>query len=103
MYALGLFGSPLSSALIDNDARKRSDIPFDQAVSELSGSYNGMANFVMFLGPALGSLILGIILSGDMASNPTILTLTMVSIGGIYLISLIFNFTMNRKEFLRKL
>jgi len=90
MYGLGLFNPPLASVLIYEAADKIETSEFDEAVSNISGAYFGLSSFIMAAGQSLASFIIGLVLTGHNAENSTIITLTLVSMGIFYLISLIF-------------
>jgi Na+/melibiose symporter-like transporter len=91
LFSLGIFGPALSSSIIDEAAKKNTHLPYSNAVSQISGSYIGMMSFVFYIGPAIGSFLLGGILSGERATNPTIITILMVSISIFIFLSLYFN------------
>ncbi len=90
IYGFGLFASPLAGAIIyeaaGNDTKEK-DI--DEAISEISGAYFGLQSFLLSVAGAIGSLIIGLILTGPNEENPVVITLTFASIGIFYLISLL--------------
>jgi Na+/melibiose symporter-like transporter len=90
LYALNLFTNPLVSALIYESAMKKNEGQIDKGVSNISGSYFGLASFTMSIAQAIATLIVGIILTGPNKENSTIITITFSFIGLFYLISLIF-------------
>lgn len=91
IYGFGLFASPLASAIIyevaGNDTEENN---IDEAISDISGAYFGLQSFLLSVAGAIGSLIIGFILTGPNEENPVVITLTFGSIGIFYLISLLF-------------
>ncbi|MFX1501067.1 MAG: MFS transporter [Promethearchaeota archaeon] len=90
MYGLGLFNPPIASVLVYEAADREVESDFDEAVSKISGGYFGLSLFIMAMGQALSSILRGIVLMGNNAKNPIIITFTMSSMGIFYLISLFF-------------
>jgi len=90
MYGTGLFVGPVSSALIDEAARKDLKTTQDLAVSEIAGAYSGFNIFMLTIGQAIASIIIGIVLEGDNGENPVIITLIMASAGIAYLCAFLF-------------
>jgi Na+/melibiose symporter-like transporter len=90
IYGFGLFASPMAGAIIyevaGNDTEER-DI--NEVISEISGSYFGLQSFLLSVAGAIGSLLIGIILTGPNEENPVVITLTFASIGIFYLIGLL--------------
>ena len=85
MYAVGLFQGPVSSALIDEAASKKLNTTHDFAVSEISGAYSGLNLFMISIGQAVASILIGVLLEGENAERPIIITLIMASAGIAYL------------------
>jgi Na+/melibiose symporter-like transporter len=90
MYGLGLFDPPLTSALVYEAAEKDKAPSFNEAVSNISGTYFGLDNFIMSIGQSTAAFITGMILTGKNSENPIIITLTVSSMGIFYLFSLFF-------------
>jgi len=90
IYGIGLFSSPLTSALVYEMAAKDELMDINETVSSLTGSYYGLVSFLISTGPALSSFLLGLILTGANQKNPIIITLCLSSMGIFYLISLLF-------------
>ncbi|MHA1148240.1 MAG: MFS transporter [Promethearchaeota archaeon] len=90
MYAIGLFQGPIISALIDEAALKLKEKPKDQAVSEIAGSYSGLNMFMLTIGQAFASMIIGLMLIGENSENPVIITLIMASAGLSYLLAFLY-------------
>jgi hypothetical protein len=96
MYATMLFSSPLMNEMIDRAAEmhliNNSHEIFnkDEAVTLLSGAYNGLMMFVAYLLGALISAIFGIIFQGENSRNPVILTIGMMSMGLFQIVALVF-------------
>ncbi|MFX1571845.1 MAG: MFS transporter [Promethearchaeota archaeon] len=90
MYGFGLFNPPLASALVYEAAENNKEFSLEEAVSNISGAYFGLNSFVMSIGSALSSLLIGFILTGSNSENSIILTLTFSSMGIFYLLSLFF-------------
>lgn len=89
IYSFRLFATPLAAILIYEAADKVKNTSKDKAVSELSGSYLGIMSFMMSLGQASATIMVGIILMGPNSENPTIITLCLCSMGIFYLISMV--------------
>lgn len=90
IYGFGLFTSPLAGAIIYEVARNDTDENnIDEAISEISGAYFGLQSFLLSVAGAIGSLLIGIILTGPNEENPVVITLTFASIGIFYLIGLL--------------
>ena len=90
MYAFNLFSGPLYSALVYEAAAKMENIEMDEGVSSLSGAYIGLSTFMASVGPAVASILIGIILMGSNQRNSVILTICLFSTGIFYLIALIY-------------
>lgn len=90
MYAFGLFNGPVFSALVYEAAAKNETENLDEAVSAISGAYVGLATFTGSLGPAVASIIIGIILMGSNQESSAILTICLASTGIFYLIALLY-------------
>jgi len=87
MYAVGLFGGPISGALIDEAADKLNYTNKLEAVSEISGAYAGFSSFMVTVSPAIASIIVGFILTGNNESNPYIITLCLSSTAFFYFLA----------------
>ena len=98
IYAIGLFATPLGSALIDEAAVKKEGFTKDEAVAEISGAYSGLNLFMISMGQAIAPLIVGAILVGSNSENPAILTLCLASSGIFYLASLLFLVSIKLKK-----
>lgn len=90
MYGLGLFDPPLVSVLVYEAADRKKDKELNKAVSNISGAYFGLSSFIVATGQSLASFIIGLVLTGHNAENPTIITITLVLMGVFYLISYYF-------------
>ncbi len=90
MYAFGLFNGPVFSALVYEAAAKTDNENLDEAVSGISGAYVGLATFTGSLGPAVASILIGIILMGSNQESPIILTVCLAATGIFYFIALIY-------------
>jgi len=84
-----LFATPLAGLLVYEAAEKVENNNKDKAVSELSGAYFGLQTFMMSVGQASATLMVGIILMGPNSENPIIITLCLCSMGIFFLISLL--------------
>ena len=62
----------------------------DKIVSEIPGNYSGLNTFITTFGTAVGSILVGIILTGGNAANQVILTITLASSGFFYLIAFLY-------------
>ena len=89
IYGLNLFNAPLASAIIYETAAKKNNENIDKTVSTISGSYFGLHSFMMAVGQACATILVGIILSGPNEKNPVIITITMSSMGLFYIISVL--------------
>ncbi|MFX1340796.1 MAG: MFS transporter [Promethearchaeota archaeon] len=89
VYAFNLFSAPLASAIIYESAGKNGAVDLDKGVSEISGAYFGLNNFIFSIAGGIASIMIGLILSGPNQSNSIIITLSLASMGIFYLISLI--------------
>ncbi|MBD3337945.1 MAG: hypothetical protein GF353_02475 [Candidatus Lokiarchaeota archaeon] len=96
MYAVGLFQNPLSSALIDEAAVNSGGNISN--VSKISGGYSGLNVFMLTIGQAVASIVVGIILIGNNSENSTIITLIMASGGLAYFIAFLFIMRINLSE-----
>ncbi len=90
MYAFNLFGGPLFSALVYEAADKTENDNLDEAVSELSGAYVGLMTFMGSVGPAIATILIGLILMEQNEENPIIITICLASTGIFYLIALLY-------------
>jgi len=90
MYSFPLFSIPITAALVHEAAENSNEENVDIALSKISGAYYGLSSFIRSMGPALASLIVGIILSGLNKENPMILILLWCSTPFLYLFTLIF-------------
>ncbi len=90
IYGFGLFIGPITAALIYEAAAKNGDEITDNAVSEISGAYNGLQSFLLFISRAIASILIGFILFAPNEENPIIITIAMSSMGIFFLIGLIF-------------
>ncbi len=90
MYAFGLFNGPVFSALVYEAAAKNDPEDLDEAVSAISGGYVGLATFIGTLGPAVASILIGIILMGSNQKSSAILTICLASTGIFYFIALLY-------------
>jgi len=90
MYAFGLFNGPVFSALVYEAAEETETKGLDEAVSAISGAYVGLTTFIGTLGPAIASILIGIILMGPNQKSSSILTICLASTGIFYLIALLF-------------
>ncbi|MFW9896722.1 MAG: MFS transporter, partial [Candidatus Thorarchaeota archaeon] len=89
MYSFPLFSIPLTAAMIHDAAEKSDEPDIDIAISKISGSYYGLAQFVRSLGPAAASLLIGYVLAGQNKNNPYLIIMLFCSIGIFYLVYLI--------------
>lgn len=90
MYAFGMFSGPLFSELVYEAAAKTESNDMDEAVAAISGAYVGLSTFVGSVGPAIASILIGIILTGPNQESSVILTLCLCSTGIFYFIALIY-------------
>ncbi|MHA1804199.1 MAG: MFS transporter [Promethearchaeota archaeon] len=94
MYAFGLFTTPITGALIHDEAEKtmliKMDISLDSSISQISGSYFGLQGFIEAVGIAFASLLIGFILTGENQKNASLITLCLLSMSLFYIISLFF-------------
>jgi Na+/melibiose symporter-like transporter len=90
MYSFPLFSIPITAALVQEAAENSKEENVDIALSKISGAYYGLSSFIRTMGPAMASLIVGIILSGPNEENPTIFILLFISMGLFYSLALIF-------------
>ncbi len=90
MYGFGLFNPPLASVLVYEAAEKNKDLKFDEAVSNISGAYFGVSEFIISFGSSFASILTGSILVGSNSENPIIITLIISSMGIFYSFSLYF-------------
>ena len=70
VYVFGFFAPPLSTALIHEASNKLNETNLDDALSKISGSYTGTNYFIIALGQATASLIMGFTLIGSNKENP---------------------------------
>ncbi len=89
LYAFPLFSVPMGAILVYNAAFLIDKINPEEEVSKISGAYYGSLNFIVSLGKALGSILMGILLIGPNQENPMIIILSLVSMGLFYLISVV--------------
>ncbi|MFX0037525.1 MAG: MFS transporter [Candidatus Hermodarchaeota archaeon] len=90
MYGFGLFTPPLASILVYEAAEKNKELHFDEAVSNISGAYFGLSEFIISIGMSVASILTGWILIGNNSENPIIITLIISSMGIFYSFSLYF-------------
>jgi Na+/melibiose symporter-like transporter len=96
MYATMLFSSPILNEMIDRAAEMhlinntKESLNKDEAVTRLSGAYNGLMMFVGYLFGALISVTFGIIFQGENSRNPIILTIGLMSMGLFQIVALAF-------------
>lgn len=90
MYGLNLFATPLASALIYEAASKDGNGNKEENISNLSGSYFGLYFFILAIGQAVATFMVGLILTGPNERNSLIITITLSSMGLFYIISLFF-------------
>ncbi|MHA2393935.1 MAG: MFS transporter [Promethearchaeota archaeon] len=88
MYSFPLFTIPLTAAIVHEAAENSDEPDIDIAMSKISGSYYGLASFMRSMGPAVASLLVGIILSGPNETNPILMILIWVIMGFYYSASL---------------
>ncbi len=98
IYGYGLFSGPLISALIEEAADKIEGMNKTQTVYRISGSYFGLSTFIGSIGPAIGSIIIGLILTGPNQANPMIITICLVSAGFFYSISCVYLWLIKLKK-----
>ncbi|MFX0187389.1 MAG: MFS transporter [Candidatus Hodarchaeota archaeon] len=89
IYSFRLFATPLAGVLVYEAAEKVENNDKDKAVSELSGAYFGLQTFMMSVGQASATVMVGIILMGPNSENPIIITLCLCSMGIFFLISIL--------------
>ncbi|MHA1727074.1 MAG: MFS transporter [Promethearchaeota archaeon] len=93
-YSFSLFTTPISGALVHNEAEKRMDInvdlSLDSSITQISGSYFGLQGFIEALGVAFASLLIGFILTGENQKSANLITLCLLSMSLFYLISLFY-------------
>ena len=87
IYGFGLFAGPLASALVYEAAAENKEMSTDKAVSEISGAYFGLNSFLISVAGAVGSLLIGLMLTGPNEEDPVWITLALASMGIFYLIS----------------
>ncbi len=97
IYAAGLFNTPLACALVDESAGRINQDKKEKAVSEISGSYFGINQFMLSFGQAIASIFVGLFLIGPNEEDRVVLTMLMASAGLFYLIALIYLFKMRKK------
>jgi len=96
MYATALFSQPLLNEMVDRAAEiylinnTQISLNKDQAVTRLSGAYNGLMMFAASLVGALSSAIYGVIFQGENSRNPVILTIGLMSMGLFQILALVF-------------
>ena len=96
MYATMLFSSPLLNEMIDRAAEMhiinntQKLMKKDEAITRISGAYNGLMMFSASMLGALISAIFGIIFQGDNSQNPIILTIGLMSMGLFQIVALVF-------------
>ena len=89
IYGLNLFNVPVASAIIYEAAVRKNDENLEKGVSNISGSYFGLYSFIMAVGQACATILVGIVLSGPNEKNPTIITITISSMSIFYFISML--------------
>jgi len=90
MYAFGIFSGPLFSELVHEAAAEIENNDMDEAIAAISGAYVGLTTFIGSFGPALASILIGILLTGSNQENTLILTLCLCSTGIFYFIALLY-------------
>jgi hypothetical protein len=96
MYATALFSQPLLNEMVDRAAdlyiinNTQRSLNKDQAVTLLSGAYNGLMMFAASLIGAFSSIIYGFIFQGENSTNPIILTIGLMFMGFFQIVALIF-------------
>jgi len=95
-YATMLFSSPLRNEMIDRAAEMhlfnntRESMNKDEAVTRISGAYNGLMMFVASVFGALISILFGFIFQGENSRNPVILIMRLMSMGLFQIVALVF-------------
>jgi Na+/melibiose symporter-like transporter len=89
LYAYPLFAVPMSAILVYDAAFTIDEFNLEEEVSKISGAYYGSLNFMISLGKALGSILMGIAFIGPNQENPLVIVLSLASMGIFYLISFI--------------
>lgn len=90
LYCLNLFSTPIASAIIYENVNGDEKNDVDQVVSKISGTYLGLNSFIISIGQAVGSIILGLTLTGPNEENPVIIIISMASMGLFFLLSFIY-------------
>ncbi len=96
MYSTTLFSQPLLNEMVDRAAEMhlienaQESLNKDQAVTRLSGAYNGLMMFTASTVGALSSILYGFIFQGENSTNPVILTIGLMSMGFFQIVALIF-------------
>ena len=94
MYATALFSQPLLNEMVDRAAdlylinNSQISLNKDQAVTRLSGAYNGLMMFAASIIGALSSIIYGFIFQGENSTNPVILTIGLMFMGFFQIVAL---------------
>ncbi len=96
-YSITLFSSPILNEMVDRAAEMNlientqgSLMNKDEAVTRLSGAYNGLMMFAASMVGAISSIIFGIVFQGENSQNPVILTLGLMSMGLFQIVALVF-------------
>ncbi len=97
IYAFGLFNTPLACELVDESAERIDQNKKEKTVSEISGSYFGINQFMLSFGQAIASIFVGFFLIGANAESPFVITFVMASGGLFYLFALIYLIKMRKK------
>ncbi|MFX1454976.1 MAG: MFS transporter [Promethearchaeota archaeon] len=96
MYATMLASSPLMNEMIDRAAEMhlinntKESMNKDEAVTHLTGAYNGLMMFSASILGALTSALIGVIFRGENSRNPFILTMGLMSMGLFQIVALVF-------------
>lgn len=98
IYSFSLFTTPLTGALVHEEASKNDSLNLDSSISQISGSYFGLQTFIESLGIAFASLMVGAILTGPNQENAAYITLCLFSMNIFYIISLFFLWQINLKD-----
>jgi len=94
MYATALFNQPILNEMVDRAAdiylidNTQKSLNKDQAVTLLSGAYNGLMMFAASIVGAFSSIIYGFIFQGENSTNPVILTIGLMFMGFFQIVAL---------------
>jgi Na+/melibiose symporter-like transporter len=98
IYAANLFTSPLISAIIYETVQNKDQNIQEKQITKISGSYFGAYSFILMLGEASASILMGLILTGGNQNNSTIIIISLSLMGICYLISFSFLRKIELKE-----